>query len=72
MRKGDDGDFVLTLKSKNSPLGNRYFAEKVKVDVLAADEVSKAVQGNISQGTYVITESSRSISPGDQVRMKDK
>lgn len=72
VRKGDDGDFVLTLKSKNSPLGNRYFAEKVKVDVLAADEVSKAVQGNISQGTYVITESSRSISPGDQVRMKDK
>ena len=44
----------------------------MKVDVLAADEVSKAVQGNISQGTYVITESSRSISPGDQVRMKDK
>lgn len=66
-----NGKFVLTVTSKSSPLGNRYYAERVNVDVLASDETSSAVSG-ISAGDYVITAASKPVSAGDQVRMKDK
>lgn len=68
----DKGDFVLTVTSKSSPLGNRYYAERVDVQKLASDEVSVAVSGNLTSGDYVITAASRNIKPNDQVRMKDK
>ncbi|MCQ2490322.1 MAG: RND transporter [Ruminococcus sp.] len=67
-----DGDFVLTVVSKSSPLGNRYYAERVAVEVLASDETSSAVSGNLGYGEYIITASSKPVSPKDQVRMKDK
>ena len=63
--------FVLITKSKSSPLGNRYYAEKVEVEVVASDETSRAVKGGISAGDYVITAASKPVSPKDQVRMKD-
>ena len=66
-----NGKFVLTVKSKSSPLGNRYFAERVSVEVLASDETSSAVSGGVMQSDYVITASSKPVAPGDQVRMKD-
>lgn len=66
------GDFVLTVSSKSSPLGNRYYAERVDVQKLAEDEVSVAVSGMLTSGDYVITASSRNIKPNDQVRMKEK
>lgn len=65
------GKFVLTVRSKSSPLGNRYYAERVDVEVLSSDETSSAVSGLISSGDYVITASSKPVSPNDQVRMKD-
>ncbi len=67
-----DGCFVLKVKSKNSPFGNRYYAERVMVEVLASDETSSAVQGGVSRGDSLITAASKPISAGDQVRMKDK
>lgn len=67
----NNGSFVLTVKSKSSPLGNRYFAERVPVEVLCSDEISSAVSGGITNGDYVITAASLPVSPGDQVRMKD-
>lgn len=67
-----DGDFVLTVVSKSSPLGNRYYAERVAVEILASDETSSAVSGNLGYGDYVITASSKPVEPKDQVRMKDK
>lgn len=67
-----NGYFVLTVRSKSTPLGNRYYAERQSVEVLSSDEVSSAVQGSISQGDYVITAASKPVSAGDQVRMKDK
>lgn len=65
------GKFVLTVVSKSSPLGNRYYAERVDVTVVASDETASAVIGGINYGDYVITASSKPVSPGDQVRMKD-
>lgn len=67
-----NGKFVLTVRSESSPLGNRYFAERVDVYVAASDEVSSAVSGgDLSAGQYVITAASAPVAPGDQVRMKD-
>lgn len=68
----NDGDFVLTVVSRSSPLGNRYYAERVGVTILSSDENSSAVQGNIGSGEYVITAASKHVAPKDQVRMKDK
>lgn len=67
-----DGSFVLKVKSKSSPFGNRYYAERVMVEVLASDETSSAVQGGVSRGDSLITAASKPVSAGDQVRMKDK
>lgn len=69
--KDNQGYFVLMVNSKSSPLGNRYFAERVDVEVLASDEISSAVQGGIMSGSYIITTASKPVKPKDQVRMKD-
>lgn len=69
--KDSKGSFVLVVNSKSSPLGNRYFAERVDVEVLASDEVSSAVQGAVTSGNYIITTASKPVKPKDQVRMKD-
>lgn len=66
------GNFVLIVESKSSPLGNRYYAEKVAVEILASDETSSAVQGEIKAGDFIITTASKPVKPKDQVRMKDK
>lgn len=71
LKSDSNGDFVLTVRSKNTPLGNRYYADRVSVQVEASDETSYAVSG-INGGDYVITAASKPVSSGDQVRMKDK
>lgn len=67
-----DSNFVLRVVSKSSPLGNRYYAERVNVEVLSSDELSSAISGDITSGDYIITAASKPIGPNDQVRMKDK
>jgi len=69
---GDKGSYVYTVRSKNTPLGNRYYAEKVEVNVEASDTASCAVSGGLNRGDYIITASSKPLKSGDQVRMKDK
>lgn len=66
-----NGKFVLTVQSKQSPLGNRYFAKRVDVEVLGSDDVNSAVNGNIGNGDFVVTTSSVHINSGDQVRLSD-
>ena len=68
-----DGKFVLTVAQKSSPLGNRYYAKRIPVEILASDEISCAVSaGDLHPGDYVISAASGPVAPGDQVRMKDK
>ena len=72
IREDNNGKFVLTVVAKSSPLGNRYVAERVDVEILASDETSSAVSGAIYNGEYVITTSTKPIEPGDQVRLVDE
>jgi len=70
VREDSEGKFVLVVTAKDTPLGSRYTARRVEVEVLASDETNSAVSGAIS-GEYVITTSSTPISSGMQVRLSE-
>ena len=71
IRSDSNGKFIFVIQAKNSPLGNRYFAKRVDVEILAADDNNSAVTGGINYGDYVITTSSAPLKSGDQVRMAE-
>ena len=65
------GSFVLLMMSKPSPLGTRYQAKRVDVQVVASDDVNSAVTGGIAAYDYVITNSTAPIEDGMYVRLSD-
>ena len=71
IRSDANGSFVLRVRAKNSPLGNRYFAERVSIEVLAADDKNSAVTGDLSYGDYLITTGNAPVSNGDMVQLAD-
>lgn len=68
LREDTNGHFVLVITSRSTPLGNRYTATRVEVQVLAEDDTNAAVSG-LAANDYVITTSSKPLSAGTQVRM---
>ena len=70
VREDAEGKFVLVVSAKSTPLGNRYTAKRVSVEVVASDETHSALSGAVS-GQYVITASASPISDGMQVRLSD-
>ena len=71
IKSDTNGKFVLAVTVKSSPLGNRYTAKRVSVEVLASDDNNSAVVADLTTGDYVITTSSAPVSSGDMVRMAD-
>ena len=71
IRSDSNGKFVLILQAKNSALGNRYFAKRVDVEIIASDDKNSAVTGSLNYGDYVITTASAPLKSGDQVRMAE-
>lgn len=71
IRSDNNGKFVLAIQAKSSPLGNRYLARRVSVEVLASDDNNSAVVADLGYGDYVITTSSTPVKSGDQVRMAE-
>ncbi len=71
VRNDNKGDYVLVIESKASPLGNRYFANRYDVEVLATDDTQTAINGNFSGYEYVVTTASKPIDEGAQVRLPD-
>ena len=71
IKSDSNGSFVLAVMAKNSPLGNRYIARRVSVEVLASDDNNSAVVAELGNGDYVITTASMPLNNGDQVRMAD-
>lgn len=72
VRNDSNGTFVLVLKTRQSPLGNRYIVSRESVKVLAKDDTNSAISGAIGSYTYVITTSTRAVTSGDQVRLADE
>ena len=71
IKSDNNGSFVLAVAVKSSPLGNRYTARRVSVEVLASDDNNSAVVADLNNGDYVITTSSSPVSSGDMVRIAD-
>ena len=71
VREDNNGKFILIIREKSSPLGNRYFAKRVDVEVIASDDVNSAVSGELEGYEYVIITSTRAIKAGDQVRLTE-
>ncbi len=68
-----DGLFVYAVKSKSTPLGNRYIVEKVAVTKVAEDDTHYAVSGDFGESAdYIITASSKPFKAGDQVRFAEE
>ena len=71
VKSDSNGKFVLRVDVKSSPLGNRYTARRVSVEVLASDDNNSAVVADVAAGDYVITTSSAPVANGDMVRIAD-
>jgi multidrug efflux pump subunit AcrA (membrane-fusion protein) len=71
IREDKNGKFILTVESKNSPLGNRYIATRVDVEVLASDDTQTAVSAGLYGYEYVITTATKPVEAGKQVRLAD-
>lgn len=71
IREDNNGKFILIVESKSSPLGNRYIATRVDVEVLASDDTMSAVSGGLYGWEYVITTSTKPVEAGKQVRLAD-
>lgn len=71
IREDNNGKFVLIVESKSSPLGNRYIASRVDVEVLASDDRQSAISGGLYGYEFVITTSTKPVEAGKQVRLAD-
>jgi len=71
IRSDSNGDFVYKIVHKSSPLGNRYIATRVDVEILAKDDLNAAVNAELGYGDFVITTTSAPINDGEQVRLAD-
>lgn len=71
IREDSNGKFILIVESKSSPLGNRYIATRVDVEVLAADDNNTAISAGLYGYEYVITTSTKPVEAGKQVRLNE-
>ncbi len=69
IREDSNGKFILTVESKSSPLGNRYVATRVDVEVLASDDTQSAISGALYGYEFVITTSTQPVEAGKLVRL---
>lgn len=69
IREDSNGKFILVISSKSSPIGTRYFASRVDVEVLASDDTRSAISGGVESYAYVITTSTKPVEAGKQVRL---
>ena len=69
IREDSNGKFILIVESKSSPLGNRYVATRVDVEVLACDDTQSAVSGALYGSEFVITTSTQPVEAGKLVRL---
>ncbi|MBE5841863.1 MAG: HlyD family efflux transporter periplasmic adaptor subunit [Butyrivibrio sp.] len=72
IKTDSNGKFVLIVKSKSSPLGNRYTATRADVNVVASDDKNSAITAAIDNYEYVITTSNKPVKAGEQVRLANE
>ncbi len=70
IREDNEGKFVLVIDSKKTPLGMKYTARRVEIEVIASDDTKSAVSG-LYGSEFVITGSESPITDKQQVRLAD-
>lgn len=68
VRTDKNGIFVLVLRTKTSPLGNRYHVERIPIEVLDSDEYNSAIAGNLTENDKIVIAATKPITDNDQVR----
>lgn len=71
IREDSNGKFILIIESKSTPLGNRYYARRVDVEVIASDDTNSAIAGALEGYEYVITTTTKPVEPNQQVRFTE-
>ena len=71
VREDNNGKFILMIEAKNSPLGNRYIATRVDVEVLGSDDHKTAISAPLYGYEYVITTATQPVEAGKQVRLAE-
>lgn len=69
IKEDSNGKFVLIVTVKGTPLGNRYKIKRADVEVLASDDTSSGVSGGVYEYDNVVTNSSKPLEEGMQVRL---
>lgn len=69
IREDSNGKFILIVETRSSPLGNRYMASRVDVQVLASDDTKSAISAALYGYEYVITTSTQPVDAGQLVRL---
>lgn len=69
IREDNNGKFILIVQSKSSPLGTRYTASRVDVEVLASDDTQSAISAALYGYEFVITTSTKPVEAGKLVRL---
>ena len=71
VREDNNGKFILIVEAKNSPLGNRYIATRVDVEVLGSDDNKTAISAPLYGYEYVVTTATQPVEAGKQVRLAE-
>ena len=71
IREDSNGKFILTIESKSTPLGNRYYARRTNVEVITSDDSQSAITGAIDGYVYVITTTTKPVAENQQVRLAE-
>ena len=69
IKEDKNGKFILTIEAKSTPLGNRYYARRVDVEVITSDDSRSAVTGALTGGEYVITTTTKPVEANQMVRL---
>ncbi|MCR5847561.1 MAG: HlyD family efflux transporter periplasmic adaptor subunit [Lachnospiraceae bacterium] len=71
VREDNNGNFVLIMDTKSTPFGSRYIAKRVDAKVLAKDDKVAAIDAELYGYEYVITNASKHLENGDQVKLAE-
>ena len=71
LREDKNGKFILIVESKNSPLGNRYTATRVDVEVLGTDDTKSGIKAPLYGYEFVITTATQPVKAGQQIRLSE-
>ena len=72
LRQGNQGYYILVVKTEKTILGEELTAVEVPVEVLEKSSTSAALSGAFGSEDKIITGSSKMISAGDRVRLSDE